>query len=83
MAKGNGCPTCHQHTSHLTDTGVHQCSNCSTIWFTPFDRSAAGQSRKGFECVHCGRMTVHPLGSVGVAKIWRCSICGTTIVDKA
>ena len=83
MAKGKGykCPECGNSTGKYSK-GAYQCGNseCGAVWWSVFDRPSAGVKRKGYKCISCGNQTVHPVTTVASAKIWRRSICGSTIV---
>lgn len=81
MSKGSKCPECNKNKA-VYERGANHCQNthCGTIWWTQFDKPSAGTKRKGYTCQICGKMTVHPLGVVAGAKVWRCSTCATTIV---
>ncbi len=79
--KGSKCPTCGSYTLR-EQNGVHKCSSCGTVSWSAFDRPSAGKPRKGYACGTCGNFTVHPLGDVANATIWRCSVCGWSIVEK-
>jgi ribosomal protein L37AE/L43A len=78
--KGSKCPSCGQYKMHLR-RGVWRCAGCKALCWTLFDRPYAGKPRKGYKCYNCERQTVHPLGRVKGADVWRCSTCGTTLVD--
>lgn len=82
MAKGYQCPNCRQHTGRY-EKGAFLCRACESIWWTSFDRPSAGEKRKGYACITCGRCTIHPSGTVGSAELLRCSTCATTVVVKA
>lgn len=79
--KGKKCPECNKSQA-VEERGANHCKNpaCGAIWWSPFAAPTAGQSRKGYECTWCARQTVHPIGIVGSAKIWRCSTCAATLV---
>jgi ribosomal protein L37AE/L43A len=81
MAKGFACPECGSQTAQH-EKGAYHCGNaeCGIIWWTAFDKPAAGVKRKGFTCFSCARMTMHPIGVVAGAEIWRCSTCAATII---
>jgi hypothetical protein len=84
MAKGYACPICGSQTAQY-EKGVFHCGNsvCGVIWWTTFDKPAAGVKRKGYTCFSCTRMTMHPIGVVAGAEIRRCSTCAATIIrDK-
>jgi len=78
--KGRRCTKCGRYTMDNA-TGVWQCRKCRAMSWTPFESPRAGRPRKGFACTNCTNKTVHPLGEVGEAVVYRCSICGTTYVD--
>ncbi|KPM92548.1 hypothetical protein AOR11_24855 [Vibrio alginolyticus] len=84
MAMGYKCPECGSNTARK-EKGAYHCqkSDCGIVWWGAFDKPAAGQKRKGFHCHHCEKNTVHPIADVAGATIWRCSICGTTIVAES
>lgn len=79
MPKGNKCAACGRSTA-VFDRGAYHCKSCESIWWTSFDKPAAGEKRKGYACISCGKCTIHPLGTVASAKIWRCSTCAMTMV---
>jgi len=81
VSKGSKCPECNKSTGAY-DKGAYHCQNekCGSIWWTQFDKPSAGAKRKGYTCHICSKMTVHPLGIVSGAKLWRCSTCAVTIV---
>jgi len=81
MTKGKGytCPECGKAVGKH-EKGAFHCPSCKTVWWGAFDRPSAGQPRKGYKCKSCGNQTVHPLATVASAKIWRCSVCASTIV---
>ncbi len=81
MAKGNKCPECGKNQARYEKGALH-CGNksCGSVSWTAFDKPSAGEKRKGYECGACGKQTVHPIGVVAQAKIWRCSTCAATIV---
>lgn len=83
MAKGAYCPECGKQTGQF-NKGNYQCSReeCGAVWWTAFDKPSAGKPRKGYKCSCCGNQTVHPVATVAGAKIWRCSVCATTIVSS-
>ncbi len=75
------CPECKKRTAKY-DKGAYICTNssCRTIWWSAFDKPAAGKSRRGFNCGTCGNGTVHPLATLDTINIWRCSKCATTTI---
>lgn len=79
MAKGYGCPGCEQQKGKY-ENGHYQCSDCRTIWWTPFDRPSAGEKGKGEKCPHCRKQTVHAVADIADVKVYRCSICATSII---
>jgi len=81
MAKGSKCPECKKSQS-IFEKGAYHCGNkkCGAIWWSAFDRPSAGEKRKGYECDSCGKQTIHPIGIVVGAKVWRCSTCAFTII---
>lgn len=83
MTKGYQCPNCEKYSGEYKN-GSYQCTNeeCLAIWWGPFDKPSAGERRKGYKCFHCGRQTVHPVGQIGSVKIWRCSTCAATQLER-
>jgi len=78
--KGRKCPHCERYTVSKY-RGVRRCRSCKTLLWTVFQRSRAGKPRKGYECYNCQWQTVHPVGRVKGADVFRCSKCGTTYVE--
>ena len=76
---GMKCPSCGRKKASY-ENGALQCAGCGTMCWTTFDRPSAGKPRKGWTCFNCGGMTIHPVGKVADAEVWRCSTCGTTFV---
>lgn len=79
MARGHRCPECCK-LSGKYEKGAYHCGRCGSIWWSPFDQPSAGGPRKGYKCTTCGNQTIHPQGTVAKAKVWRCSVCATTMV---
>ena len=84
MAKGYKCPSCGGQTGRF-ENGHFQCTEkeCNSIWWGPFDQPSAGEKRKGFKCPHCLKQTVHPVAELAKIKVWRCSTCASTLLEKA
>jgi len=83
VAKGTKCPTCEGQTG-VFENGRYQCSNslCSTVWWSAFDPPTAGYPRKGYRCNNCANQTVHPVAEISNVNIFRCSTCGSAILEK-
>jgi hypothetical protein len=84
MAKGYKCPTCKSQTGEYS-RGAYHCGNphCETVTWGPFDKPSAGEPRKGYACWNCEGQTLHPIAKVAEAEVYRCSVCGTTHVERA
>ena len=77
--RGQKCPNCNKYAG-VIDKGVTTCGKCRAIWWSPFDRPAAGRPRRGFTCINCGQMKMHPVGVIENTEAWRCSVCGATLL---
>ncbi len=80
--KGSQCPSCSKYTMEYKN-GVWKCRTCEALAWTPFDRPSADTKRKGHECFNCSNQTLHPIGDVLSTRVWKCSICATTVVEQA
>jgi len=83
MAKGYKCPTCEGNIGKY-ENGCYICTDedCGAIWWGPFDQPSAGEKGKGHKCPHCQRQTVHLVATLNEIKIWRCSTCAATQIEK-
>ena len=74
------CPHCERRTLRLY-RGVWRCKTCRTLTWTMFERPRVGKPGQGDRCQNCERQSVHRIGRVNGADVFRCGTCGTTNVE--
>lgn len=80
--RGAACPNCRSYKGEDRN-GHYVCRGCHTIWWTVYDRPSKGQKGRGYKCFTCFKMTLHEVGQVAGATIFRCSVCASTKVVPA